>query len=151
MTKVIVSENQSIITFNNIPASYENSFICNIFDETADAGICIDMITQSPATSDEISMGFTFADGDMPKALAIIKKHDKDGVSQPLVSCGNVKITVKSQEMVEGAGFASKIFSVLKTLDILPLLVATGLDEISLLVYESSSVDLERELKKVFA
>jgi hypothetical protein len=40
---------------------------------------------------------------------------------------------------------------VLRGMDCLPLLVTTGLDEISLLVYESECVDLEKKLKETFS
>ena len=140
MTDIIITENQSIATFNSI----EPSYICSILEQAASAGISIDMIAQFPATSDKISFAFTFADDNMTKLLPIINKQEK------LVNCTNVKITVKSQEMVSGAGFASRVFSVLRELNCLPLLVTTGIDEIALLVHESSKTDLERELRKVF-
>ncbi|MDR0222024.1 MAG: aspartate kinase [Oscillospiraceae bacterium] len=149
-TEIIIAEGQSIVTFNNVPASYQSSFIHDAFDEAARAGINIDMIAQSPATSDKISFGFTFSDNDMPKLLTIINARGGDK-SPPLINCGNVKITVKSRDMVSSTGFASRVFDILRELDCLPLLVTTGLDEISLLVYESARADLERELTKAFA
>ncbi|MCL2634760.1 MAG: aspartate kinase [Oscillospiraceae bacterium] len=150
MTDIIINENQSIVTFNNVPASYENSFICGVLEQTANANINIDMIAQSPATSDKISFGFTFADDDMPKLLTIINAFDGGKSLAPLVNCGNVKITVKSRDMIENSGFAAKLFGVLKKIDCLPLLVTTGIDEISVLVHESDRMDLERELTDVF-
>jgi len=148
--EIIVTENQSIVTFNHVPAHYENSFICNALEQAAAVGINIDMIAQSPATSDNISFGFTFADADMPKLLAIINALDHGKVAAPLVNCGNVKIALKTEDMVGNTGFAAKVFDALKTIDCLPLLVTTGLDEISLLVHESALADLERELRKAF-
>jgi len=144
MTNIIITENQSIAMFNNLSSSYENSFISEILQQAASAGISIDMIAQSPATSDKISFAFTFADDDMTKLLPIFNKQEK------LDNCGNVKVTVKSEEMVDGAGFAAKVFGVLKSLDCRPLLVTTGIDEISLLVHESNRSDLENQLKKEF-
>ncbi|MCL2036326.1 MAG: aspartate kinase [Oscillospiraceae bacterium] len=150
MTQIIITEKQSIATFNNVPASYENSFIYGVLSKAAESGISIDMIAQSPATSDRISFGFTFEDAVLPGLLAIINKQEGSDI-QPLVNFGNVKITVKSQEMIDSAGFASKVFGVLKEIDCLPLLVTTGIDEISMLVGEGSKTDLERELRKAFA
>jgi len=142
--RIIITENQSVGTFNDISASYENSFICEVLDKAATAGINIDMIAQSPAISDKISVAFSFADDDMTKILPIINKQEK------LVTCGNVKVTVKSDEMINGVGFAARVFAVLKKLDCRPLLITTGIDEISLLVYDSCKNDLETELKKEF-
>jgi aspartate kinase len=145
MTKIIITENQSIVTFKNVPAAYESSFICDILEQTARAGISVDMISQSPATSDKVSFGFTFDDENTAKLLPIIKEHNK------MVNSGNVKIAVKSQDMITGTGFASKVFAVLKGLNCLPLLVTTGIDEISLLVHQSDKADLESRLRKVFS
>jgi aspartokinase len=150
MINIIITENQSIVTFKNVPASYENSFIYGILEQAAKVGISIDMIAQSPATSDKISFGFTFGDDDMTKLMAIVNKQERASFPAPLVTCGNVKITVKSRDMVDNSGFASKVFESLKKLDCLPLLITTGIDEISLLIHSSDRVDLERELSAAF-
>lgn len=149
-TKIIITENISIVSFNNVPASYENSFICKVFEQAAHADINIDMISQAPATSDKINFGFTFSDNDMPKLLSIINNISSDKTLTPLLNVGNVKITVKAKEMINNVGFASTVFGVLKEIDCLPLLVTTGVDEISILIYESDRIDLENNLNKAF-
>ena len=147
---ITVNERQSIATFNNVPAVRENSFIYEVFGQAASSGICIDMIAQSPPTSDKISFGFTFSDDDMPKILTIIKNCENSDIPAPLVNVGNAKITVKSEDMIESSGFAGKVFEVLKNLNCLPLLVTTGIDEISLLVGQSDKENLEHEFRLVF-
>jgi aspartokinase len=107
------------------------------------------MIAQSPPTSDKISFAFSFCDDDMTKLLSITDKTEQP-VSAPLVNCGNCKVTVKSQDMVGGTGFAAKVFTVLKELNCSPLLVTTGIDEISLLVHKSDADSLEKSLKAAF-
>ena len=147
-TQIIVNPGVSIVTFNNVPSSFENTFICEVFEKSAEAGINIDMISQAPATSDKISFGFTFLDDDMPKLISIINRISRN--LTPMINVGNVKVTVKSDEMVNSTGFASRVMGVLRDLDCLPLLVTTGLDEISVLVYESDLTDLEKNLKESF-
>ena len=68
----------------------------------------------------------------------------------PLVSCGNVKISVKTSDMINGKGFAMKVFSVLSELNITPILVTTSEDEISVVVRASDSSDFEKKLMSVF-
>ncbi|MCL2019834.1 MAG: aspartate kinase [Oscillospiraceae bacterium] len=150
-TQITVTQGISIVTFNNVPASCENSFINEVFEKSADAGINIDMISQSPATSDKISFGFTFGDDDMMKLLTIMNHISSRAGLMPMLNVGNVKLTVKSSDMITGTGFASRVFRVLRDMDCLPLLVTTGLDEISLLVYENEYSDLEKKLKDAFA
>jgi len=148
--QILVTPGVSIVTFNNVPSSYENTFICEVFEKAAEADINIDMISQAPATSDKLSFGFTFRDDDMPKLISIINSISSGGELTPMINVGNVKITVKSSEMITGTGFASRVFDALRDLDCLPLLVTTGIDEISLLVYESSQADLETKLTESF-
>ncbi|MDR2532005.1 MAG: aspartate kinase [Oscillospiraceae bacterium] len=148
-TQIIVTPGVSIVTFNNVAISHQNTFICDVFEQSAEAGINIDMISQAPAASEKISFGFTFSDNDMPKLISIINRISR--TLTPMINVGNVKITIKSNEMVSNTGFASRVMGALRDLDCLPLLVTTGLDEISLLVYESECVDLEKKLKEAFA
>jgi aspartokinase len=149
MAEIIVTENQTIVTLNNIAASYETSFICEILEKAADAGVSIDMIAQSTATSDKIGFAFTLDDDALPKLLPVIKSPSIPD-RQLFITCGNVKIAVKSQDMVNGAGFASKVFQALKKQDCLPLLITTGIDEISLLIPASNQADLEKNLHQYF-
>ncbi|MCL1904163.1 MAG: aspartate kinase [Oscillospiraceae bacterium] len=151
MTDIIVNENQSIVTFNNVAASYENSFICGILERAAKSEISIDMISQAPATSERISFGFTFYDDDLTKLLSIINSCQlSEANCKPLVNSGNVKVTVKSREMIDNAGFAEKVFAVLRNINCVPLLITTGIDEISLLVQGSAGNDLAKALSETF-
>ncbi|MCL1822874.1 MAG: aspartate kinase [Oscillospiraceae bacterium] len=149
-TQITVNQSISIVNFNNVPSDYQNTFICEVFEKAADAAINIDMISQAPATSDNISFGFTFPDDDIPKLLSIISQISTSKDRTPMISVGNVKITVKSTDMITGTGFASKVMAAFRELDCLPLLVTTGIDEIGLLVRESEATDLESKLKEAF-
>jgi len=150
-TQIILNPAISIVTFNDVPNSYQNTFICEIFEKAATAGINIDMISQTPATSDKISFGFTFPDDDIPKLLSIISQISSGKDRAPMISVGNIKVTVKSDDMVTGPGFASRVMRALRDRDCLPLLVTTGLDEIAVLVRESEAVGLEEKLKECFS
>ena len=150
-TQVIIAQGISIVTFNDVPNSYQNTFIYEIFEKAADAQINIDMISQAPATSDKISFGFTFPDDDIPKLLSIISQISSSKDRTPMISVGNVKVTVKSDAMITGTGFASGVMKVLRDNDCLPLLATTGIDEIAVLVRESEATDLENKLKEIFS
>lgn len=150
-TELSFTENVSIITFNNVPAVYENTFICDVFQKAAGAGINIDMISQAPATSEKISFGFTFMDADMPKLLLILNDITaKVPGLMPMINTGNVKFRVKNREMETGVGFASRVFLTLKAVDCLPLLITTGSDEISALIYESDRASIEGKFREIF-
>jgi aspartokinase len=140
-TEITVTPNQTIATFAESAAM---SQVCEVLEQAAAAGINIDMIARLPSASTQIDLGFTFADEALPDFLKIVSKQKKS------VSSGNVKIVVKSQAMISGTGFASKVFAALKELDCSPLLITTGIDEISLLVHESAKSDLAEKLRKLF-
>lgn len=149
MTEITITENVSVVTFKNISNAGGNAFIADIFSKAAEAGISVDMISQAPATSDAVSFGFTFADEALITLLPIINKAS-EGKTAPMINCGNVKFIIKSAEMANNVGFACKAFTAMKNAECTPVLVSTGIDEISLLVMPSDSAELEKQLRKLF-
>ena len=93
-------------------------------------------------------MNFTFNDEDMQGMLRVL--GDLSFYRPPLVSCGNVKILIKSDEMAGSAGFAMKVFAALKNTGVTAILITTSADEISLMVRESDSRELAAELARRF-
>lgn len=149
MLKIDVYENISTVTFNDIPA--DSSAMTDIFKKTADAGINIDMISMAAPTSDIISFGFTFSDNDIAKLLAVLKGIKEAYSTTPLVNSGNCKLVIKAHEMIEQAGFASKVFLALEAVKAQALLITTGIDEISVLIRSSDETDVINKIKEVFA
>lgn len=148
MTTITVTEEVSIITFANIPYDSESSFICSVFSAAARENVVIDMISKAPVSAESTSIGFTFSDSDMPKILKV--SNEVKPAKPPMINSGNVKFLIKSAEMVEGVGFAEKVFKALAAAKANPILITTALDEISVVVRESDSSDFETELRKVF-
>lgn len=148
MTTITVTEEVSIITFANIPYDSESSFICSVFSAAARENVVIDMISKAPVSAESTSIGFTFSDSDMPKILKV--SNEVKPAKPPMINSGNVKFLIKSAEMVEGVGFAEKVFKALAAAKANPILITTALDEISVVVRESDSTDFDTELRKVF-
>ncbi|MCL2754794.1 MAG: hypothetical protein FWD35_03620 [Oscillospiraceae bacterium] len=138
MTTITITENQSIATI------FDNSLIHELLNLAEQKSVAIDMIAQLPAASAEIAFALTFADSDLTKLLAITGKHNK------LITTGHTKIAIKSEAMIDGVGFAAKVFDILNKLGCSPLLITTGLDEISLLVHAGCGRELEERLKAAF-
>ena len=126
----------------------ENPVYCDIFDRIGKAGIDLDMISTDLSINDTMFIGFTVEDADLPKLLPLIKS---DSISTPKINCGNVKFILKSQDMVNCPGFSAKVFNALKNVGCIPILVTTGVDEISLVVADSSSADAANALDKLFS
>lgn len=149
MTDITTNEGVSIITFGNIPFDSESEFICKVFSAAAAEKINIDMISKTPVSAESTSIGFTFSDEDMPKMLKAAKAVNSD--KPPMINSGNVKFVIKSAEMITGVGFAETVFKALAAAKANPILITTALDEISVVVRESDSIDFESELRSRFA
>lgn len=147
MTTVTITEQISVITFGNVPFEDESGFIYRVFEYSAAENINIDMISKASVSTDRTSVGFTFSDNDMPKMLNVLSRIKF--YRPPLVSCGNVKIVIKSKDMEYGIGFAGKIFAILDEIGITPILITTAVDEISIVVRESDSVDVISSLRTI--
>lgn len=149
MTTINLNEQISVITFGNIPYDNESEFICSVFSAAARENVVIDMISKAPVSAESTSIGFTFSDDDMPKMLKIANSVKTD--KAPMINSGNVKLVIKSAEMVNGVGFAENVFKALSAANANPILITTALDEISVVVRESDSADFEAELRKIFS
>ncbi|MBQ8903170.1 MAG: hypothetical protein IJY73_02585 [Oscillospiraceae bacterium] len=146
MTKIIITEQVSVVTFGNIPFESESGFIYRLFTLAAEENIVIDMISKSSVSTDRTSVGFTFSDNDMQGMLRVL--GSLSFYRPPLVSCGNVKFTVKCEEMKCGTGFAMAVFRSLSEAMITPILVTTSEDEISVVVRSCEMNTLDEELRK---
>ena len=146
MTDIKVFEGISSVAFSEKLAGDANT--CDIFTRIGEGGIDVDMISLELTANDTISTGFTISDEDLAKLLPLIKSK---AITTPVVNCGNVKFVIKAEEMVGCPGFAAKIFAGLKDVGCVPLMVTTGIDEISILVRDSDSTDAGRALNKIFS
>lgn len=149
MTEIKTFDGISIVTFSNIKGGCE--FFCDVLKLVAVAGINVDMISQIPPTSDRISFGFTFSDEEIAKLLVVINNISAKHKITPLVNSGNVKIVIKAKAMENQAGFAAKVFAVLNEIGAAPLLVTTGIDEISLLVNDGYANEIVYKLEQKLA
>lgn len=148
MINLTLAEQISVITFGAIPAESESDLIHRIFKEAAQRKILIDMISRVPTAADKTAVGFTFRDEDTPEVLKIKNALHCGGT--PIISSGNVKIVIQSAEMIDGVGFAERVFEALCSSNTAPVLITTALDEISMVVRESDSSELVRKLNELF-
>lgn len=145
---VNVTKNTSLATFNNIQYNTEKPVINTIFKAIGDAKINVDMISFESLSDGNIDFGFTFSDDDLSNLLPVLKNvAARENITTPMISVGNVKITLKAEEMAFCAGFAAEIFTKLFRDSVTPLLITTALDEISILMRESDYDVIEQTLK----
>ncbi|MCI8407000.1 MAG: ACT domain-containing protein [Oscillospiraceae bacterium] len=133
ISKISLTENVAIVSFEKVPARI--GFLSDLFDRVARAGINVDMISQTAPKGEQNTLAFTVSDGDVPRILSTVTalKGGESGM-MPLVSSGNIKISLYGEEMPSKVGVAAEVFSILKEAGIDLLLITTSDVDISLVV-----------------
>lgn len=146
--KIEVTENVSAVSFYNVPLN--KTVMEDTLKIVADAGINVDMISMTAPTQEIFSFGFTVNDEDMPKLLSSVKTlKDKCGVT-PMINGSNRKIVIKTGEMTETVGFASRVFEILNRLEAMILMITTSVDEISTLIRDTDADAVVSAFEKEF-
>lgn len=142
-----VFEGVSVAAFENIPSTDNASVVCDIMNTIGNAGIDLDMISLEVSPSNKINAGFTFEDANLSSLIKAVKGFN---VPTPIINCGNVKFVLKSPEMIGKAGFTASVLTAIHSIGCTPLLITTGIDEISILVSNSDSADVAKKLEEMF-
>ena len=134
MQSIVVSDDITLITLQNIPADI--SFVSEVFEKIAEMGVDVDMISLSPVQSSMTSLSFTINDDDLMKILGYTSKLN-EGSIKPIVSSGNCKISVNDPGMENCPGVAARIFRCAADVGTDIRLITTSESQISLLVTKS--------------
>ena len=131
---IVISDDIALITLQNIPADMD--FVSGVFENIAEMGVDVDMISLSPVQSSKTSLSFTIDDDDLMKILGYTSKMN-DGTIKPIVSSGNCKISVNDPGMENCPGVAARIFRCAADVGTDIRLITTSESQISLLVTKS--------------
>lgn len=142
MTDIKVFEGITSVAFSEKITDKVTAF--EIFNKIGKNGIDLDMISADLAMNDTLNVAFTLSDDDLARLLPLIKSEN---ISTPVINCGNVKFIITSEDMVSCPGYAAGIFERLKNAGCVPLMITTAVDEISILVRDSDSVDAGKALE----
>ena len=134
MQSIVVSDDITLITLQNIPADMD--FVSEVFEKIAEMGVDVDMISLSPVQSSMTSLSFTINDDDLIKILGYTSKLN-DGSIKPIVSSGNCKISINDPGMENCPGVAAKVFKSAAKVGTDVRLITTSETQISLLVTKS--------------
>ncbi len=119
--------------------------------DLAQAGVVVDMISQSAPTGDNLHFSFTASNCYFNDVLKCISSNAKSDDSGPMVSGGYAKIYLFGKEMENEAGVAARALLAIGEAGIDVSLVTTSDYDISLLIRQED-VDVAMEkLKSVFA
>lgn len=145
ISKVSFTENVAIISFENAPSRI--GFLSGLFDRLAQAGINVDMISQTAPKGRSNTISFTVADEDVAPVLSLVGKEE---AVRPMVSAGNMKISLYGAEMTDRPGVAADVFDRLNAKGIDLLLITTSDVDISVVVSSANADMASRTLEEAY-
>ena len=141
MSQVTATEDITLVVLQRAPA--EMCFVSSIFTLLSEAGINVDMISQTPPQGMSTTLAFTVLDEDLSGTMDIIGRLRE--------AYTDVKISVADDRMRTQPGFASGLFSALAERNADVRLVTTSETEISVLVERAAMGDAEQAAKECIA
>jgi aspartate kinase len=137
VSKILALEGVAFISFKKIPSDI--GFLAELFKSVADAGICIDMISQTSPLSGSVSVSFTFMESDMIEVLRVAKELGEKWPAgtmsvKPIVASGNCKLTLSGEEMRTTPGVYARALAALAKAESELIQVTTSETEVSLLI-----------------
>ena len=146
--KITVTEDITLISLNDSPADIK--LIAEIFNMTAQAGIDVDMISQTPPSGLHSSLSFTVSDEDFGKVLETASELRRLNPDLKIGVCsGNSKIALLGESMRGQAGIAAKVFSAVASANTDIRMITTSETDISLLVVKADVENALNSIKKV--
>lgn len=147
---ISVLEDVTLISLQDSPADI--TLIANVFNMISDAGIDVDMISQTPPSGKYSALSFTVNDEDFGKVLEINAKLRELNPGLKLnVSSGNCKISVMGEEMRGTPGVAAKVFKAVSEANVDIRMITTSEIDISMLMAKPDAETAVKVIEKAFA
>lgn len=146
---ITVVEDVTLISLNDSPADME--IIAKIFKTISEAGVDVDMISQTPPHSNRPHLSFTVNGEDLGKIFELSAKIRELNPDLKLsISNGNCKISVFGEKMRNCPGVATKVFMAAASVKSDIIMITTSEVDISLLVPKSDLDSTVSAITKVF-
>jgi aspartate kinase len=145
MFEITVREDVTLISMHDSPADIDT--VASVFQKIAEAGINVDMISQTPPNGHHSSLSFTVDGDDFGGILRVCAEmREKNPDLKISVSSGNCKISVYDAQMNEEAGYAAKVLTAAAGVRSDIRMVTTSECDISILVVQA---DLENTVQAI--
>jgi aspartokinase len=147
--QMTVTEDVALVTLHQVPAKLP--LIAGIFETVGESGINIDMISQTTPQGGWVSLSFTVSGEELPKMMSLTARlKERHAEIRPLLSSGNVKLSLYGKEMVHMHGVAAAaIQTVSQVIEHIYLITTSELD-ISFLIPASDLPAASQALQKRF-
>lgn len=133
MRTVTYIEDIALVTLKNCPCDI--AFFADVLNKTAENGVDVDMISQTPPSGGHVDMCFTVADNDVPALLTVTASISANYPSvKTSINGNNCKVAVFDDEMVGTPGYAAKVFAKAAAAGAEIRLITTSEKEISMLI-----------------
>jgi 4-hydroxy-tetrahydrodipicolinate reductase len=138
VTSVYKDDGQAVVSLSELTFSPEA--IANVFSDIANAGIKIDIISQTMPRNGKASLSFSLPRADMKSCMKAIAKYKKE--CEEIVETTSLsKLTVEGAGMQQQTGVAAKLFGALAGKNIGIAIITTSETNISFCVETSKAVD----------
>ncbi len=135
ISRISYCSHVTLVTFASLPCS--SAAIADVLSTFSNAGVNVDMISQTAPQGGAIRLSFTVSDEVLSTALplmGVLKQRYPDCTTELLP--GNGKLAFYDPDMVRTPGVAANVFSLLSQAGIQIMLITTSDVDISLLVNE---------------
>lgn len=113
VTKISMVEDVYLVTFEKAPAG--SAFLSKLFSAVADAGINIDMISQTTIMGDFVTLSFTLGAESLGEIMTLANSiREKHPTLKPIIKGGNAKIWLYGEDMANYVGVGAQAFSALQ-------------------------------------
>ncbi len=147
VTSLTTTEDVALITFSNTPLNLVR--FGEIFRDFANAGVNVDMISQTAPHGGTVNLNFTIQEADMVNLLGVI--NSANWKTKPMVTTGHAKINLFGKEMEKSCGVAATAITALAAAGVELTLITTSEVDISLLLPTAHLYDAESALKATFS
>jgi len=148
--RITVTEDATLISLNDSPADIR--LVATIFEMIRDAGIDVDMISQSPPNGQHSSLSFTVSGDDFGGILDIVAKLRSVNPDLKIsVSGGNCKISIFGEAMKCKPGVAAKVFKAAAAVNADLRMICTSETDISLLIVKADVDAVINAIRAEFA
>lgn len=149
VTQISMAENVSLVNFEKAPAGI--SFLSKLFTVVEEAGINVDMISQSTIMGDFVSLAFTVESDSLGEIMTLAKQiREEYPTIKPIIKGGNAKLWLYGDDMANYVGVAAQAFRALEKKGIDVIMITTSEVDVSLLVDGEFAHDALSALKQSF-
>lgn len=142
VTRLTGDDNIMMISIHDADASLMASTLTDL----AQAGVIVDMISQTPPAGTTFTFSFTASNNDFDKTIKTMGSVRQGGAANPpMISSGYAKVNLFGEEMVDSVGVAARALTALCEQSIGIAMITTSDLDISILV-RSEDADVAHKL-----